>query len=148
MPVKAIPTGYHTVTPYIMVPDGHAMIDFLQAAFGAKVVRKMLDPTGAVRHAELQIGDSMVMLAQSCGEYPAMPMAIYLYVPDTDAVYRAAVRAGASSMSEPKDQFYGDRSAGVRDAFGNFWWIGTHVEDVSDEELESRAMAQPQRKAS
>jgi len=137
MTVEAIPDGFHTVTPYLLVKDGAKLIDFLQKAFGAEQVERMDSPDGAVRHAQLKVGDSFVMLGDPQGD--AMPASLYLYVPDCDAVYERALTAGATSITEPADQFYGDRNAGVTDPCGNVWWIGTHIEDVSNEELLRRA---------
>lgn len=96
---------------------------------------------GTIMHAEVRIGDSVVMMGESGGEFTPMPASIHLYVEDTDATYKRALRAGATSLREPADQFYGDRSAGVKDLAGNHWWIATHKEDVSPEELEKRAAA-------
>ncbi|MCA1552874.1 MAG: VOC family protein, partial [Chloroflexi bacterium] len=113
----------------------------LQQAFGAQETARMADPTGRIVHAEMKMGDSVVMLADASdagGEIPAM---IHLYVHDTDEMYRRALKAGATSLRAPADQFYGDRSAGVKDAFGNQWWLATHVEDVSPEEIQRRAAA-------
>lgn len=90
-------------------------------------------------HAELRLGDSVIMLSDASPEFPARSAMIHIYVPDTDAAYRRAVAAGAKPIREPADQFYGDRSAGVEDAFGNYWWIATHVEDIPPEEMERRA---------
>src|SRR4051794_30563563 len=140
MAVKPIPDGYHSVTPYLTVPDAAGLIDFLRRAFGAQEVHRFTRD-GAVSHAEVRIGDSVVMLGQAGGEWKAMPAALHLYVPDADAVYRRALQAGATSLREPADQFYGDRMAGVRDPAGNYWWIATHVEDVSPEEMRRRAEA-------
>ena len=98
----------------------------------------MMGPDGLVMHASLRIGDSMVMLTDAREQWPAQLTGLYLYVPDVDAWYRRAIAAGAESMGEPKDQFYGDRMCGVKDPSGNTWWIATHVEDVSDEELMRR----------
>ena len=92
-------------------------------------------------NTELRIGDSIVMMGEPMGEFSPMPCSLYLYVTDVDGVYARALRAGAASLREPANQFYGDRSAGVKDACGNFWWIATHVEDVPREELERRAAA-------
>ncbi len=92
-------------------------------------------------HAQVKIGDSFVMMGEPMGEFQPMPASIYLYVEDTDATYQRALEAGATSIMEPADQFYGDRNAGVKDPFGNLWWIGTHIEDVSPEEIEKRAKA-------
>jgi PhnB protein len=140
--VNPIPDGYHTVTPYLIVPDGAATIEFLKNAFGAIETFRMPGPDGAVVHAEVRIGDSMVMLGQASAEHKAMPCMIHLYVPDVDVVYDRALKAGAVSVRPLADQFYGDRAGGVQDAAGNIWYIGTHVEDVSPEEMERRASAQ------
>lgn len=136
--VKPIPEGFHTVTPYLVVPKALKLIDFLKQAFDATVIVKMLRPDGTVHHAEVKIGDSMIMLGEA-QDQSHKPGALYLYVPDVDATYRQAVQAGATSLSEPADMFYGDRGGGVEDAWGNTWWIGTHIEDVSPEELKKRA---------
>jgi uncharacterized glyoxalase superfamily protein PhnB len=144
MPVKPIPNGYHTVTPYLIVEGADKLIEFMKQAFGAQARGRMGPPDGPVMHAEVQIGDSVVMLADAGGENPPIPAMIHLYVDDADAFYQRALKAGASSLREPADQFYGDRSAGVKDAFGNQWWLATHVEDVSPEEMEKRAAAMAQ----
>jgi len=141
MAVKPIPEGFHTVTPYLVVKGAAALIEFLKQAFDAQELHVMKDAEGNVRHAEIRIGDSPIMLGESTSQWQPMPAGIYLYVPDTDATYKKAMAAGASSIMEPADQFYGDRNGGVKDAWGNFWWIGTHVEDVSPEEMERRAAA-------
>jgi PhnB protein len=138
MPVSPIPPGYHTATPFLLVPPGAGTVEFLIKGFGAKVVRQCLREDGTIMHAELLIGDSHLMLAECMPPWQPMPCAVYFYVLDTDAVYKAALAAGGTSMMEPADQFYGDRCAGVRDAAGNMWWIGTHIEDVSDEEITRR----------
>ena len=135
-----IPKGFGTVTPFLTVTDAAKLIDFLQQAFAATVHFRMDAPDGSVRHAEVKIGDSMVMI----GQVPAgreMQSMLHLYVPDTDALYHSALAAGAVSIREPADQFYGDRSAGVRDVWGNQWWMATHVEDLSQEEIERRMAA-------
>ena len=141
MAVKAIPDGYHTVTPYIVVKGAAKLIDFLKQAFGAELIEKVAQPDGTVMHAAMKIGDSIVMMGEPHGEIEPMPATIYLYVNDTDATYKRALEAGATSTIEPVDQFYGDRNAGVKDPFGNHWWIATHQEDVSSEELKKRSEA-------
>jgi uncharacterized glyoxalase superfamily protein PhnB len=138
MAVKPIPEGYHTVVPYLIVSDADRLLTFLKQAFAATEQDVSRDGSGAIMHADVLIGDSHVMLSQSNERFPAMAAAIYLYVPDTDAVFRAALAAGAESAMEPADQFYGDRNAGVKDAFGNMWWIGTHIEDVPPDEMKRR----------
>lgn len=140
--VKHIPDGYHTVTPYITVDDARKFIDFIKAAFDAQLPEAMTDDEGNFRHGEAQIGDSRVMIGQARGEWKARPAQLYLYLPDVDATYKRALAAGATSLMEPADQFYGDRNGGVEDAFGNWWWLATHVEDVAPEEMQRRMVAQ------
>jgi PhnB protein len=139
MTVKPIPDGYHTITPYLTVDDLSRLVDFVKTAFGATMKEAISDAEGKLRHAEVIIGDSVVMMGQSREGSAARPGALYLYVENTDATYAAALRAGAKSLMEPADQFYGDRNAGVEDPVGNYWWIATHVEDVSSEEMERRS---------
>lgn len=141
MPVKPIPEGFHTVTPLLSVKGAARMIDFLKAAFGAAEHFRFPAADGTVMHAELRIGDSIVMLGEAMDDCPAMPAALYLYVPDADATYKTAVDAGGESMEEPADQFWGDRVATIKDFAGNKWWIATHVEDVNADELARRAQA-------
>jgi len=141
MAVKPIPDGYHTVTPYLVVQRAAKLIDFLKQAFEAKEIECMTQPDGTIRHAEVRIGDSVVMVSEAKDEWKPMPSGIYLYVNDTDAVYKRALQAGATSIMEPADQFYGDRNAGVKDLSGNHWWIATHKEDVPPEEIQKRAEA-------
>jgi uncharacterized glyoxalase superfamily protein PhnB len=139
--VQAVPAGYHTVTPYVIVPDGEGFITFLRAAFHAEELSRAVRPDGAIANAGVRIGDSMVMLAQAREPWKPMPTGFYLYVPDTDAVYQAALAAGGVSLMEPADQFYGDRNAGVQDPWGNQWWIATHIEDVDEVEVQRRMAA-------
>jgi len=139
MPVKPIPDGYHSITPYLIVNGAAKVIDFLKQAFGAEETIRMPSPYGGIGHAEVRIGDSVVMLADAGGPYLAKPGNLMLYVPNVDEVYKKALAAGAKSDREPADQFYGDRSAGVVDSAGNRWWISTHVEDVPPDELRRRA---------
>jgi uncharacterized glyoxalase superfamily protein PhnB len=141
MAVTPIPAGFHTVTPYLVVQGAAKLIDFLKQAFDAKEIMRMPLPDGTIMHAEVKIGDSIVMMGDARGEMKPMPAAIYLYVNDADATYQRALRAGATSTMEPADQFYGDRNAGVKDPVGNQWWIGTHIEDVPPDELARRAEA-------
>jgi uncharacterized glyoxalase superfamily protein PhnB len=136
--IKPIPEGYHAITPYLTVEGASRLIEFLEQAFQAETRFQMPDADGRIRHAELRIGDSMVMIAEAHGPWKAMPASLYLYVPDTDAFYRRAIEAGGTSILEPADQFYGDRNAGVKDPSGNIWYLATHVEDVSPEEMKRR----------
>jgi len=138
MAVKPIPEGFHSVTPFLIIKGTRELIKFLQAAFEAKELFKMEAPDGAIIHAEVKIGDSIIMMGESSEKYPPVPAGMYVYVEDVDYVYKKAVAAGAVSTAEPADQFYGDRTAGVKDSFGNTWWIGTHIEDVSPEEMKKR----------
>jgi PhnB protein len=139
MATNPIPEGYHTVTPYLIVDDADAVIAFLREAFGAEELMRMNMPDGSVMHAELQIGDSKLMLGGASERWPAHSAVLHLYMEDVDATYLRALAAGAESVMEPADQFYGDRQAGVRDAAGNQWWIATHVEDVPPEEIQRRS---------
>ena len=140
MTVKPIPEGYHTVTPYLVVEDADKLIAFLKAAFDAKLKFSNQDEEGKTSHAELEIGDSKLMLGLNrCGE--TTKAMLYLYVEDTDKYYEKALAAGATSIVKPTNQFYGDRNAGVKDCFDNQWWIGTRVEELSPEEIRQRAQA-------
>lgn len=141
MAVKPIPDGFHSVTPYLVVPGVAKLIDFMKQAFGAREIERMAMPDGTIMHAEVRIDDSIIMMGESSAQHPAAPTHLYLYVKDADAVCRRALQAGASSVMEPADQFYGDRHGGVKDPSGNTWWIATHIEDVSREEIERRAKA-------
>jgi uncharacterized glyoxalase superfamily protein PhnB len=142
MAVKPIPAGYHTVTPYLVVRDADKTIKFLEDAFGAELAFDPLKrPDGGILHAELKIGDSRVMLSEGSEQNPARPAMLYVYVPNVDAVYQLAVKAGGKSLKEPADQFFGDRTAGVKDPSGNHWEIGTHIEDIAPAELKRRAAA-------
>jgi PhnB protein len=140
MAVKPIPEGYHSVTPLLSVRGAARLIDFLKKAFAATEIYRFPSPDGSVMHAELKIGDSVLMLGEATNEqHPAMPVALYLYVDDADATYRKALDAGGESIGAPDNMFWGDRVATIKDFAGNKWWIATHVEDVSSGELERRA---------
>lgn len=142
MTVKPIPEGYHTFTPYYVVEGASDFIEFLKKAFAAEEMFRFPAPGGKLAHAEMRIGDSMVMLADSTPEYEPSRMVSYLYVPDVDATFRKAIAAGAQAKREPANQFYGDRVCSVTDRWGNTWSIGTHVEDVAPDEMERRMKAQ------
>ena len=149
-PVKPIPEGYHSITPYLIVNGAAKAIDFYQQVFGATEVMRMADPKDdKIGHAELAFGDSKIMLAD---EHPEMnfrgpealggsPVSILLYVDDVDATAKRAVAAGAQELRPVADQFYGDRMGTFRDPFGHVWSIATHIEDVSPEEMAKRAEA-------
>jgi PhnB protein len=149
MAPKPIPEGYHTVTPYLAVEDAATAIDYYTKAFGAKERVRMEAPGGAIGHAELEIGDSLVMLSdpfpQSSTRPPAelggTSVSVFLYVEDVDAVVKQAVDAGATITMEVADQFWGDRFGSVKDPFGHVWSIATHVEDVPPDEMAERAKA-------
>ena len=142
MSVKPVPDGYGTVTPYLVIPDVAKVIEFLKKAFDATEPHPPhTAPDGRIMHAEVQIGTSRVMMGEPMGEFTAMPAMLHLYVEDCDALYKRAIDAGATPEMEITDQFYGDRSGGVKDLAGNMWWISTHKEDVPPEEMEKRAKA-------
>jgi PhnB protein len=147
MAVKPIPEGYHTVTPYLSLDDAAAAIEYYKKAFGAKERVRMGGPGGKIGHAELEIGDSLVMLADSFPQSSTKPpkelggttSSVMLYVEDVDAVVKQAVDAGATVTMEVADQFWGDRLGSITDPFGHSWSLATHVEDVPPEEMEKRA---------
>jgi PhnB protein len=138
MAVNPVPEGLHTITPFFHVAGAARFIEFVRQAFGAEETYRANAEDGSVMHASVRIGDSTIELADANDAFPAMACAVHLYVPDSDAVYERAIAAGATSIREPMNQFYGDREGSVRDPFGNNWYIATHVEDVSDEEMERR----------
>jgi len=148
--VKPIPEGYHSITPYLIVRGGARAIAFYEQAFGARELFRMMRPDGRVGHAELEIGDSRMMLADEHPEIGARspqsiggsPVTIHLYVDDVDATVARALSAGATLRRPVADQFYGDRNGSVADPFGHLWFVATHQEDVSAEELYRRAAAQ------
>ena len=141
MSVKPIPAGYHSVTPCLTVPGVAKLIEFLKQAFGATEIGRCASPDGRIMHAEVQIGDAKVMLGEPHAPWTPMPSSLYLYVEDADATYQRALAAGATSLMEPIDQFWGDRHGGVKDPSGNYWWISTRKEEVPPEELTRRAQA-------
>ena len=137
--VKSIPDGYHTVTHFLLVQGADKLIEFVKKAFDAKETECYTMPDGSVGHAEIRIGDSVIMLSEAMSEeYKPTTAGIHLYTEDCDATYQRALEAGAVSTKQPTDEFYGDRSAGVKDQFGNHWWIATHKEDLSKEEIMKR----------
>ena len=123
--------GMHTVNLYLHPAGAGKLIEFLERGFGAEVIERHAAPDGTLVHANLRIGNSQMGMSESRPEYPNMPTTIYMYVPDVDAVYARAVAAGGESLYAPMDQPYGDRTAGVRDAAGNCWYISTHIRDVT-----------------
>jgi len=151
MAVKPIPAGYHTLTPYINIKGAVAAIEFYKKAFGAKEIGRITMPDKTIAHAEIQIGDSKIMLAETSEQWGnknpqdlgGSPVCLCLYVEDVDAVFAQALAAGAEVTDDMgvKDQFYGDRTGSLTDPFGHKWTIMTHKEDVSFEELQKRADA-------
>jgi len=147
---KPIPEGYHAVTPYLIDKHGAKAIEFYVRTFGAVERDRMQDPSGKIRHAEITIGDSRVMVADEHPEVGALapetvggsPVGLHLYVEDVDAVVAKAVAAGATLTRPVADQFYGDRVGGITDPFGHRWFIATHKEDLSMDEIRQRAAAQ------
>jgi len=149
MPVKFIPEGYHTVTPYLIVKDAARALEFYKKIFSAKELMRFDMPDGRLGHAEIRIGDSIIMLAD---EFPEMghrspkslggsPIGLAIYVPDVDTLAKQFVAAGAKEMRPVKDQFYGDRSGTFEDPFGHVWTIATHKEDLTPEEIRRRFKA-------
>lgn len=122
-----VPDGYHAITPYLAAPSTDALMAFLVAAFDARVVLRVERDEGGVAHAEVEIGDSKVMICDATAQHPASPATLYLYVADADESYRRAMAAGAHSIAEPADMPYGDRHGGVTDPAGNQWWIATRL---------------------
>jgi PhnB protein len=144
--VLAIPKGYHSITPYLIINNASKAIDFYKKAFGAKEVMRMEHPGGKVGHAELKIGDAIIMLADECQEmntrspqaYGGSPVSIYLYVKNVDDIVKTAVSAGATILSPVENMFYGDRSGTLEDPHGHRWHISTHIEDVSAAKMKKR----------
>ncbi|MBT8135372.1 MAG: VOC family protein [Gammaproteobacteria bacterium] len=145
MTMRNPPEGYQKVTPYIIVKGLDEELGFLDTVFGTEVQEKIVDKSGAAKHAQLMIGDSMLMLGESPGDdYPPQPASLYIYVDDCDAVHNKALANGATEIMPPDDMYYGDRHGGIVDPAGIIWWIATHFEDVSHEELQRRSVAHSQ----
>jgi PhnB protein len=149
MATKPIPEGYHTLTPYLAVDNATEAIEFYKHAFGAKERMRMPGPEGTIGHAEIEVGDSLVMLSDPFPQSSVRPpkelggtsASVFMYVEDVDAVVRQAVDAGATVTMEVSDQFWGDRFGSVSDPFGHTWSIATHVEDLTPEEVAERGKA-------
>ena len=147
--VKPVPDGYRSITPYVIVRGGAAAIAFYQKVFGARLRMKLDAPGGKIGHAELEIGDSLIMLADEHPEMGALapptiggtPVGLHVYLADVDAVAAKAIAAGATLKRPVADQFYGDRLGSIVDPFGHLWHISTHIEDVSPDEIARRAAA-------
>jgi PhnB protein len=148
---KPIPDGYHSVTPYLIISSGRAgeALGFYARAFGAEEILRMPRPDGGIAHAEIRLGDSVVMLADESpkmeafgpSHYGGSPVSLHAYVPDVDATAKQAEAAGAKVIRPIADQFYGDRTAGLQDPFGHRWYLATHVRDVSPEEMKEQMSA-------
>ena len=149
MTVKAIPEGYHAVTPYLFCKGAGAAIEYYKKAFGAVELTRHEMPGGGIGHAEIKIGDSPIMLADEFAEMKALSpltiggtaVLIMIYVEDADAVFGRAIAAGATELQPMADKFYGDRAGTLIDPFGHMWTVATHTEDVSPEEMQRRAEA-------
>lgn len=147
MSVKPIPDGYHTITPYLSIQGAAEAIEFYKQAFGAIERFRMTTPAGEIGHAEIGIGDSSIMLADPCGKgvfrsprsLGGSTVGLHLYVEDVDAVFARATVAGAKIVEPVEDRFYGDRSGSVEDPFGHLWFLSTHKEDLTPEEIDQRA---------
>src|SRR5262249_45568291 len=138
MAIKPIPEGFHSLTPYLFAEGAARLIDFISATFEGEVMFQQKRPDGAVMHATIRIGDSMLMLADPTREFAAMHSSIYLYVPDCDTVYKRALASGGVSIFPMMTLPSGERYGGVKDLSGNIWWIATHAEDVPPDEQERR----------
>lgn len=149
MTVKAIPAGYHSVTPYLMIKGASKAIEFYKRAFGATEIFRLSQPNGQIGHAEIKIGDSSLMLADPCerGAFRnpqslgGSSVALHVYVEDVDRQFAQAVSAGAKEIKPVQDQFYGDRTGTLEDPFGHIWFLATHKEDITSEEINRRAEA-------
>ena len=143
------PAGYHAVTPYLALREAHAALDFYVRAFGAEPVLRLDMPDGTIAHAEIRIGDSILMLAEENADWGSRspqalggsPVSLMIYVPDVDAAFARALAAGATRVRPVEDQFYGDRSGTLADPYGYQWTLATHIEDVSTEEAQRRMNA-------
>jgi PhnB protein len=148
MAIKPVPDGNHTVTPCLVAQGTANLISFMEKAFGATHVEPPVKrPDGAVAHAQMQIGSSRIMLGEARRPEEVTATMLYLYVPDCDAVFKQAVAAGGTVIMEPMNMFYGDRSGGLKDAWGNQWWVATHVEDVAPAELRRRMAEEMKKRA-
>ena len=142
MAVSFLPEGYQQVIPYLLVDDVDGLIHFLGAVFHGERIERMLRPDGRVMHAEVRIGEAVVMMGTPIGNVSTMPTMIYIFDKDVDAAYERAITNGAESIQPPTDQFYGHRTAGVKDKAGNIWWIATQKEIVSNEEMARRIITE------
>jgi PhnB protein len=147
--VKPIPDGHRTVAPYLAIKNAAGALEFYKKAFGAIETYKLIIPDGRVGHAEIRLGDSLIMLADEFPEFGGKapetlggsPVSIHLYVEDVDAFFKRALAAGARELKPIANQFYGDRSGQLEDPYGHLWWVATHKEDVAPEEMQKRVQA-------
>ena len=141
MSTNWLPKNAPRLSPYLIVADLHVLKQFLKAVFSADCQLEIKDENGNLNHLEFRLDDSVIMSGQSSPEFPPLSAMLHTYVPDCDAVYQKALEAGAESVMPPSDQFYGDRSAGVKGPDGNYWWFATHIEDLDQNELEKRSQS-------
>lgn len=139
MAVEFKPAGYHAVTPYLVVDGAERLITFMVDVLGGTELMRLPGPDGRIGHAEIRVGDSVVMLADVPPSGELTASMLHVYVADSDATYKRALEAGAASLREPTNEFYGDRMSGVQDPFGNKWYFATHFEDVADDEMARRS---------
>jgi PhnB protein len=149
MTIKPIPDGYHSVTPYLSIKDAAKAIEFYKRAFGANELFRLVAPSGEIGHAEIKIGNSQIMLADPCEEgtfrnpqtLGGTSVGLHVYVEDVDTLFAQAVDAGAKTVRPVQDQFYGDRTGTLEDPFGHVWFLATHKEEITPEEINKRAAA-------
>jgi PhnB protein len=137
--VRAVPEGFHTVTAYLIVDGAAKLIEFINQAFDGKTTFITKMENDRVMHATVQVGNSLIMISDTMEGMEPQTAMLYLYLDDADATFKKAIAAKATALQEPRDEFYGDRAGAVKDAFGNIWWIATHIEDVDNTEMERRA---------
>jgi PhnB protein len=147
MSVKSIPESFHSVTPYLSIKGATEALEFYKQAFNAKEMFRLPAPNGDIGHADILIGDSHVMLSDQCAESPipspqslgGSSVGLYVYVEDVDLLFEQAINAGAKEVKPVEDQFYGDRTGTLKDPFGHIWFLATHKEDLTPEEIKKRA---------
>jgi uncharacterized glyoxalase superfamily protein PhnB len=147
MKPNPIPEGCHSITPYLTVPDAARLVEFLKQAFDGIERARISRPDGTVLHTQVRVGDSLLMIGEPQGQWKPRPSMLYFYVADVDAMYKRAIAAGAKSVIEPTNMFYGDRTASVKDMADNDWWIATHIEDLTTAQIQERATAFFQQKS-
>ncbi|HMQ98827.1 MAG TPA: VOC family protein [Ignavibacteria bacterium] len=138
MSVKPIPEGYSNVIPFLICTGADKVIEFCKTVFDARIMDISKDDNGIIMHASIQIRDSAVMLSEGSEKYPAYPTMMYLYMENCDEIYKRGIDAGGRSLREPTNEFYGDRTCGFTDPSGNQWWVATHIEDLSHDEIAAR----------